>query len=197
MHVAEAIIKMHEAGFTLAANGDALSVSPADQLTVQQRQFIRENKQDILAALRSPGAVLGACQPGNDIEPANDARVLVHVLELTLSTGQRISCDMSVPAKNLPKLRHSLRFTLKDNGGGGPLLGEPGKSEAELREMLIEKYGSRLATINGEPVPVTCRSCRHATIGLLQSAVTCGVEASKPPGQWLADELHSCASFEP
>jgi hypothetical protein len=137
MSIAEAIVKMHQAGFVMAANGDALSVSPANRLTDTQRQFIRENKPAILAALRSPGAVLDACQPGNDLPPANDDRVTVHVPELVLSDGSKISFDLDVPAKNLPKLRHSLRFTLKDNGGGGPLLGEPGKSEAD-REVRLQ-----------------------------------------------------------
>lgn len=60
--------------------------------------------------------------------------------------------DMPVSTNNVAALpaRASMPFTLKDNGGGGSLLGEPGKTEGELRAILVEKYGKRLATINGE-----------------------------------------------
>ncbi|RQW83466.1 MAG: hypothetical protein EHM62_02020 [Methylococcus sp.] len=148
MDASEAISQLHQAGFTLAANGDRLSVSPSDRLTDSLRQLIRDHKPDILAALRSPGAILDAGQAGNDIEPAND-RVTVHVPELTLSTGQKISCDMTVPRANLERLRAVVRFQLKDGQGGGSVLGSPGTTEDELRDILREKYGARLATING------------------------------------------------
>ena len=152
MDVAEVISKMHQAGFTLAANGDRLSVSPSDRLSDNQRQFLRDHKQDIIAALKSPGAILDGGQPGNDIEVANDDRVTVHVPELVLSNGNKISCDLDVPVSNLDKLRAVIKFTLKDGQGGGSLLGSPGKSEDELREILAEKYGARLATVDGAEV---------------------------------------------
>lgn len=65
MDAAEVIAKMHQSGFVLAANGDRLSVSPSDRLTGQQRDFLREHKAELLAAL------LDAGQAGNDMPPAN------------------------------------------------------------------------------------------------------------------------------
>lgn len=144
------IKKVRSAGFELRADGDRLLVSPVDQLSDTQRQFLRDHKADILTALRSEGAILDAGQSGNDIEVANDpGRVTIHVPELRLASGQRVSCDMTVPVKNLNRLRAVLKFTLKDGQGGGSLLGSPGTTEGELREILREKYSERLESING------------------------------------------------
>jgi hypothetical protein len=41
-----------------------------------------------------------------------------------------------------------VRFRLKD-GQGGSLLGEPGRTGAELRAMLVDRYGDRLASVDG------------------------------------------------
>ena len=140
-----------QAGFTIGLMDGNLAISPASNLNDQQRQWIRAHKDELVSALRSPGALLDAGQSGNDIEPAND-RALIHVPKLVLATGQRASCDMTVPRANLDKLRAVLKFTLKDGCGGGSLLGEPGKTEGELRGILVEKYGQRLASIDGAEV---------------------------------------------
>jgi hypothetical protein len=145
------ITRIRQAGFTIELTDGNLAISPASELTDERRDWIRSHKPELVAALRSPGTILEADQAGNDLPPANDL-VVVHVPELTLSTGQRISCDMTVPRANLERLRAVVRFTLKDNGGGGSLLGSPGKTEAELRKILREKYGDRLATIDGAEV---------------------------------------------
>lgn len=150
MNAHDIIRKIEHAGFHLKADGDDIIVMPPGKMTHAQKAWIRQHKPDILAALRSPGAILDTGPAGNDLPAANDSdRVLIHVPDLGLSTGQRISCDMTVPRASLDKLRAVLRFRLKDNGGGGSLLGEPGKTEAELREMLLTKYGDRLATVDG------------------------------------------------
>lgn len=59
--------------------------------------------------------------------------------------------QMDVPTEHLGAFvaRASVRFKLKNGQGGGSLLGEFGKSEAELREILVEKYSDRLESING------------------------------------------------
>jgi hypothetical protein len=155
MSIATAIEKIRQAGFVIEADGDHIAIEPFDELTVQQIEWLRGCKPDILNALRSETAILDAGQSGNDIAPANDDdRALIHVPDLGLSDGRRISCDMTVPRANLDKLRAVIRFTLKDNGGGGSLLGSPGKTEGELREILAEKYGRRLASIDGAEVLV-------------------------------------------
>ena len=150
MSITAAIQKIRKAGFSIEADGDAIAIQPFDELTDVQVDWLKTNKPDILSALKSEGAILETNQAGNDVPPANDPdRVLIHVPYLGLSTGRRISCDMTVPRASLDKLRAVLRFKLKDSGGGGSLLGEPGRTGAELREILVEKYGKRLATIDG------------------------------------------------
>lgn len=113
----------------------------------------------------------------------------------TEAAGYRF--DVDVPAKHAHHVRRSVRYLLRDGQGGGYLLGQPGQSEAELRETLWRKYGNRLATINEQPAPVTCRGCRNAEIGLRPPVVSCGLglQATNPAGR-LADEPHHCGGFE-
>jgi hypothetical protein len=93
----------------------------------------------------------GCGQSGNDIEAAND-RVLVHVPEYRAQSGKRYSFDLDLPRANLPALRQSLRFELIGDQGGGSILGKPGASADEVRAVLVRKYGTRLASINGRGV---------------------------------------------
>jgi len=69
---------------------------------------------------------------------------------ITLQAGA-YQFDMDVPTEHVAAFvaRASVRFKLRNSGGGGSLLGEVGKSEAELREILVEKYSDRLESING------------------------------------------------
>lgn len=151
MTVATAIKKIRQSGFVIEAEGDNIAIDPFDALPDGQLTWLREHKHavlDELRAMRETNALLEASQAGSDIQPAN-GRVIVHVPEFTTASGNRVSFDLDVPAANLPLLRKSLRFRLK-NGDGGSLLGAPGKTEGELREILVEKYGQRLESINGE-----------------------------------------------
>jgi TubC N-terminal docking domain len=142
------IQKVQAAGFTLAIDGDRLLVSPIENITAAQRKSLADYKPEIMAALRSSESLLDA-DGGHDLAPAND-RVLIHVPEFTLSTGKRVSFDLDVPKVHLPALRQSLRFELIDNQGGGSILGTPGQTDGELRDRLVQKYGDRLESINGE-----------------------------------------------
>ena len=148
MSITDVIQAIRAAGFQVEAEGDSIAIEPFDELSEKQVGWLKANKPAILDALRSPGAILDAGQGGNDLEPAND-RFLIHVPELKLSTGQRISCDMSVPKVNLEKLRAVVKFRLKGNGGGGSVLGSPGTPREELVADLRTRYGSRLETIDG------------------------------------------------
>ena len=62
--------------------------------------------------------------------------------------------DMDVPTEHVAefKARASVRFRLKDGGGGGSVLGEPGTPREVLVADLHTRYGSRLATIDGAEV---------------------------------------------
>ena len=246
--IESALQKIHDAGFRLAIKGESLMVDPGDQLTDQQRTFIRDHKAEILSALRSSESLIDS-EGGNDLAPGNDADVLparlidaasrvcreihgdnddqVQVMlddlrdqpddwaalhahfegqlpappepgfDRVRTQAAGFEFDLDLPAEHAPSIRRSVRFELRDEQGGGYLLGQPGQSEAELRETLWRKYGNRLATINEQPSPVTCRGCRHAEIGLRPPVVTCGIglQATTPAGR-LADEAHHCGGFE-
>jgi len=130
MTIQDTLQKIQAAGFSLALDGNDIVVNPPGMLNDQQRQYLKEHKGEILAELQD--------------------RVVVHVPEYTLATGTRISFDFDVPKANLPALRHSLRFELKDGQGGGSILGKPGASVDEVRDVLGRKYGDRLESISGE-----------------------------------------------
>lgn len=143
------ISRIKRAGFTMMLRDGNLAISPASQLTDPQRQWIRSHRDELVFALRSSASLLDS-DGGNDIPPANDEPVLIHVSEYTVATGERISPDTNMPKVNLPTLkRTSLQFQLKDNGGGGFAQGRPGESEEELRDSLGRKYGDRLESIGG------------------------------------------------
>ena len=246
--IESALQKIHDAGFRLAIKGDSLMVDPGDQLTDQQRTFIRDHKAEILSALRASVSLLDS-EGGNDLEPGNDADVLppglveaatrvcreIHAdddlaveamlddlrdqpedwdalaehfesqlpappepgMERVRTQAAGFEFDLDLPAEHAPGIRKSVRFMLRDWQGGGSVLGKPGQSEAELREILQQKYADRLATINEQPAPVTCRGCLNAEIGLRPPVVTCGLglQAKTPAGR-LADEPHHCGGFE-
>jgi len=148
MSVTETIQKIEAAGFHLAVDGADLVVTPPGKLSDQQRLFLKAHKPEIIAALRSSESILDA-DGGHDMPAAND-RVLIHVPEYQAQSGKRYSFDMDIPKASVPALRQSLRFELKENQGGGSILGKPGASEDEVRDVLMRKYGDRLESINGE-----------------------------------------------
>lgn len=142
------ITRIEQAGFALAMNGDKLRITPASKLTDPQRDFIAGHRAELIQALRLRDLELESSQSGNDHPAANDDRVTVHVPAFRLQTGQVVQFDATVPKSNLVKMREVVRFTLIDHQGGGSILGEPGKSRDELAEILTEKYGDRLETID-------------------------------------------------
>lgn len=73
MNTQALLAELRGAGFTLAADGDNITLEPFSRLTTDQINAIRASKPEILAALRAEQNSLGAGQPGNDIDPANDA----------------------------------------------------------------------------------------------------------------------------
>lgn len=127
----DAIKKIREAGFTIEAEGDHIAIEPFSELSESQLVWVKVHKGEILAELKAE-------------------RVVVHVPEYTLTSGEHVAFDMDLPRANLPALkRTSLQFQLKDNGGGGFAQGWPGESEEALRDSLGRKYGNRLESING------------------------------------------------
>ncbi len=195
MNAQALILKIRDAGFTLAADGDRLLVSPVEQLTPERLGLLREHKAEILAVLNTAGGhdlaaancplparlAIAAARVCREVHGDSDDQVmqmlddLAHCPEsdwdsladhfegqlpppiepgrerITLMDDDR-QFQMDVPTERVAAFvaRASVKFRLLGDQGGGSLLGEPGKTEAELREILVEKYGKRLATINGE-----------------------------------------------
>jgi hypothetical protein len=147
MDAIDFIQRIEVAGFVVALTDGNLAISPASGLNDIQRDFIRSHRDELVDALRSSETLLDD-EGGNDLAPAND-RVLIHVPEYQAQSGKRYSFDMDVPKANLPALRQSLRFELKDDQGGGAIIGKPGASVDEVRDVLMRKYAGRLATIDG------------------------------------------------
>lgn len=143
------ITRIRQDGFSINEVDGNLGVSPASRLNETQREWISANKAAILTALRSAVTMLESGQAGNDLEPAND-RIVVHVPEHTVKSGNRYSFALDLPRKHLDGLRAVVRFQLKENGGGGSVLGEPGMPREVLVTGLQARYGDRLATIDGE-----------------------------------------------
>lgn len=71
MNAHDIISTIEAAGFHLAADGEDILVTPPGQLSEEQRQYLRDHKPAILAALKTPGTEIHSGQGGHDIEPAN------------------------------------------------------------------------------------------------------------------------------
>jgi hypothetical protein len=138
MSITQALLKIEQAGFSLAIDGPDLVINPPGKLSPAQRQYIVDHKAEIMSAL------LESSPAGNDHPPANDDRVTIHIPEFQLQTGQKVSFNATVPKANLNRMRESVKFNLIDHQGAGSILGEPGKTHEELTEILINKYGNRL-----------------------------------------------------
>jgi len=141
------ITRIEGAGFALAMNGDRLRVTPASKLSDPQREFIANHRDELIQAVRLRDKVLESSSAGNDIPPANNDRILIHIPDFKLQNGDKVSFDATVPRANLERLRQVVKFKLIDDQGGGSILGEPGKSRTELVDILKEKYGDRLESI--------------------------------------------------
>ena len=53
----EALLKIRQAGFALGFHGGDLSVIPASQLTLGQRDFIKQRKAEIVEALNNEAKI--------------------------------------------------------------------------------------------------------------------------------------------
>jgi hypothetical protein len=52
-----ALSRIEKAGFTVYLDGDSLGISPAKDLTMPQREFLRSHKSEIIRELRAGQAV--------------------------------------------------------------------------------------------------------------------------------------------
>jgi hypothetical protein len=73
MNITHALRQIEQAGFTLEVDGPDIIVNPPGKLSPEQRQFIRDHKSEIMAAL------LESSSAGSDIAPSNDHQAGPHV----------------------------------------------------------------------------------------------------------------------
>jgi virulence-associated protein VagC len=89
MRVADFISDLKAAGFSVTAQGPDLVVTPASKLTDTQRQFIRQHKADIMAALTQE-------------QPSSDADLWVEVWTPS-GTRLKVRADSQEHAANLKR----------------------------------------------------------------------------------------------
>ena len=52
-----ALLKIKTAGFDISLHGDSFKIAPADKLTMQQREFLKSHKSEIISDLRTEQSV--------------------------------------------------------------------------------------------------------------------------------------------
>ena len=62
MSVTQVLHRLQQSGLTVTADGERLIVTPADRLTDKTRQLIRDNKLEIVAALKSSSRAIAGAQ---------------------------------------------------------------------------------------------------------------------------------------
>lgn len=62
MSATQVLHLIRESGLTVTADGERLIVTPADRLTDKTRQLIRDNKPEIVAALKSSSRAIAEAQ---------------------------------------------------------------------------------------------------------------------------------------
>ena len=210
MNGAVLVEKIRSAGFDLRADGDRLLVSPVDQLSDGQRQFLRSHKLEILDTLRQTGRIVEAEQGGQDVPPANDPdqdRITVHVPSLRLANGRAVACDLSVPANRLPDLEKALGIERQMPAALPPELVHValavckayGDGEAHQAAMLEDlrhypstQFPALLEYFRAKLEPVRCVDCIHADIDAGIAQCRAGVKSGLPTrGYWYTDP-HVC-----
>ena len=102
MSLAEKLARITRAGFTLAIEDDTLRVEPFAKLTDDQRAWLSTNRAEIMAAIKASEVIVNS-DGGNDLQPANDARVTFHVPEYAVKSGKRYSFDLEVQTNIQPQ----------------------------------------------------------------------------------------------
>lgn len=210
MNGAAYVEKIRSAGFDLRADGDRLLVSPVDQLSDGQRQFLRSHKAEILDTLRQSGRVMEAGQGGQDVPPANDpdqGRVTVHVPSLRLANGRAVACDLSVPANRLPELEKALGIQHQTPGTLPPELvhvalaickayGDGDAHQAamleDLRHYPPAQFPALLEHFRAKLAPVRCVDCTYALIDAGIAQCRAGVESGLPIRGYFYTSPHVC-----
>lgn len=62
MSATQVLHRLQQSGLTVTADGERLIVAPADRLNEEARQLIRDNKPEIVAALKSSSRAIADAQ---------------------------------------------------------------------------------------------------------------------------------------
>lgn len=173
---ASAIQRMTGAGFTLRLVGDALQVSPADRLSDEQRDFIRDHKAALVAALAQPAT------------PEQEPLTAVQALEALRQAGFTVTAKgdnlIIEPADQLTEMQRA--FSGKLNWAMVQLL--QFGTLANLKKPEIQTAPDR----------VCCAECRHSLLSPNTEPVygwrSCGLDL--PRGGGFGQALRRCEQWE-
>lgn len=176
MSFSQALRQIEGAGFTLSVDGPDIVVSPPGKLSPEQRQFIRDHKPVIMAAL------LETAPAGHDIPSSNDHQA-----------GPHVAVDQ------LPeRLVNAARRVCTERHGDGPeqvqaMIEDLCWNRPEEWVALIAHFESQLPP-RPIPPPVTCEACRHAVPTTHPAIVNCAadVESGAFTGGWWKYDPHLC-----
>ena len=171
-----ALHRIEAAGYRLRLAGDALQVSPADQLTAEQRAFIASNKADLVAAL------------SERVSTEREPLTAVEAVEALRLAGFTVSVKRETlivePADELSEAQRG--FIEKLSWAMVQLL------TFGTLENLTKP------SIQAAPGYVCCFECRHSVLPANTEPVyswrSCGLEL--PNGGGFGQALRRCAEWE-
>lgn len=185
MSIAHVIQRIHEAGFHLTVDQGDIIVNPPGKLSPEQRQFIKDHKPEIKAALLEP-APAGADLPTANAEPGKEVpHVALAELPTALVTAARRVC-IEVHGDTDEQVQQMVEDLRWSPPSDWPALTE--HFEAQLPP----------APASAEPARVTCGTCAHAFYREHPALAYCraGVPCGNPVGAWWVTDRHECGRWE-
>jgi rhodanese-related sulfurtransferase len=180
----QALQKIQRAGFHLSVDGPDLIIHPPGALSPEQKQFIRDHKPEIIAAL------LEAAPAGNDHPPANDDD----------QAGPRVTIEQ-LPGRLIDAAtRVCLEVHHDDDEALQEMLADLTWNDPADWDKLIDHFETQLPP-PGRPIPplVTCSGCSHTAPSPHHPAIVhcrVGVESGAAAGGWLDTDRHFCEKRE-
>ena len=175
------IQRIEQAGFHLTVDGQDIIVNPPGKLSPAQRQYIRDHKPEIMAAL------LEASQSGSDLPPSNDdqagPRVAIQQLpERLVAAATRVCREIHGDPEE------AVREMLVDLTWNDP----------KDWDVLTAHFEGQLPP-PPETALVRCSGCAHAEYRHHPSIAFCrvGVQSGNPTGGWWATDRHICEQHHP
>ena len=140
MNIESALSQMQEAGFSLKVlDGDKLSVSPGDQLTNTQTNFIRQYKRDLIKVLSQHGVPKLTDNDRQNIEEHLAERAAIQQFDGGLSRP-----EAERQAKSNMRVYH---YRITDYPDSWMVMIAPGCDLTEARSCLGTKFQDRLIDV--------------------------------------------------